>query len=168
MLKLKNVPKFHIVKKLWNNIKNNPKIEVKHKILLGFVMLTGCRISEILKIKREDIDFEKSTLKIKQSKKRKETYREVIVPKDLLELIEVNKWWNGFNFTRQNAFYVVKKWTKYHPHAFRHSFAIEVLSKTKNMELVRRLLGHSNYNVIKFYLDFTVEDIKEEVAKIYE
>ncbi|MEO0159773.1 MAG: site-specific integrase [candidate division WOR-3 bacterium] len=168
MLKLKDIPKFDDVKKLWNNIKNNDKIDIKHKILLGFVMLSGCRISEILRIKRKDIDFERAIVRIRQSKKRKEFYREIIIPKDLLDLIKENKWWDGFDFTRQNAFYIVKKWTSYHPHAFRHSFAIELLSKTKNMEFVRRLLGHSNYNIIRYYLDFTIEDIKEEILKIYD
>jgi hypothetical protein len=36
------------------------------------------------------------------------------------------------------------------------------------LEVVRRLLGHSNYNVIKEYLNYTIEDIKEIVSGIYE
>jgi Site-specific recombinase XerD len=92
---------------------------------------------------------------------------EVFVPNDLLDLIKSSNW-QKFNISRRWAYHIVKKITGYHPHAFRHSFALMLLGKTKNLEIVRRLLGHSNYNIIKEYLNYTIEDIKEIVSGIYE
>jgi site-specific recombinase XerC len=49
----------------------------------------------------------------------------------------------------------VYKWSKRYlkrkirPHAIRHSYAIEVLKVTKNLEAVRRLLGHEDYSTVK-------------------
>jgi integrase len=166
MLKLKKVPKWEEVINFWEEVKNS-NLKEEYKILLGFVLLTGLRISEVLSIKREDIDFKNKLVRIQQRKKRKEAYREVFVPDSLLELIRNSKW-NGFKISRRWAYHIVKKRTGYHPHAFRHSFALMLLGKTKNLEVVRRLLGHSNYNVIKEYLNYTIEDIKEIVSGIYE
>jgi integrase len=167
MLKLKKVPKWEEVLNFWEEVKNNNNLKEEYKILLGFVLLTGLRISEVLSIKREDIDFKNKLVRVQQKKKRKEAYREVFVPNDLLDLIKSSNW-QKFNISRRWAYYIVKKRTSYHPHAFRHSFALMLISKTKNLEVVRRLLGHSNYNVIKEYLNYTIEDIKEIVSGIYE
>jgi len=51
------------------------------------------------------------------------------------------------------------------PHALRHAYAMRILSKTRNLEYVRRLLGHSDYSTLKAYLDYTVEDIKHEILE---
>jgi len=32
---------------------------------------------------------------------------------------------------------------------------------------VRRLLGHSDYNTIKVYLDYTIEDMKEDLLRMF-
>jgi site-specific recombinase XerD len=53
------------------------------------------------------------------------------------------------------------------PHAIRHSYAIAVLKTTKNLEAVRRLLGHRDYTTIKTYLDMTQEDLEEELSKLF-
>ena len=166
MLKLKKVPKWEEVLNFWEGVKNS-SLKEEYKILLGFVLLTGLRISEVLNIRREDIDFKNKLVRVQQKKKRKEAYREVFVPNDLLDLIKSSNW-QKFNISRRWAYHIVKKRTGYHPHAFRHAFALMLISKTKNLEIVRRLLGHSNYNVIKEYLNYTIEDIKEIVSGIYE
>lgn len=45
------------------------------------------------------------------------------------------------------------------PHSFRHYFATRVLRETRNIELVRRLLGHSDISVTKIYLDLDTTDL---------
>jgi len=78
------------------------------------------------------------------------------------------------DLTDRQARNVVYKFTKRYlkrkirPHAIRHSYAIAVLKATKNLEVVRRLLGHEDYKTIKAYLDFTQEDLEEELTKIFE
>jgi site-specific recombinase XerD len=53
------------------------------------------------------------------------------------------------------------------PHAIRHSYAVAVLKATRNLETVRRLLGHRDYMTIKTYLDLTQEDIEQELSKLF-
>jgi site-specific recombinase XerC len=36
------------------------------------------------------------------------------------------------------------------PRTIRHSYAVAVLKTTKNLEAVRRLLGHRDYTTIKY------------------
>ena len=53
------------------------------------------------------------------------------------------------------------------PHAIRHSYAVAVLNVTKNLEAVRRLLGHSDYTTIKVFLALTQEDLEQELSKLF-
>ena len=53
------------------------------------------------------------------------------------------------------------------PHALRHSYAIFILKSTKDLEAVRRLLGHSDYKWLKVYLDYTQEDLAAELEKAF-
>jgi site-specific recombinase XerD len=59
----------------------------------------------------------------------------------------------------------LKKRTRFH--AIRHSYAVAVLKATKNLEAVRRLLGHGDYTTIKVYLDLTQEDLEQELSKLF-
>lgn len=49
----------------------------------------------------------------------------------------------------------------FHPHLLRHQFATAMLRSTKNLEYVRLLLGHEDYNTTKRYLSLTDEDLQE-------
>ena len=164
MLDLRNVPHFEWVKERWLEIYHDSSIPLEYKQLLGIVMLTGVRISEALNLKPEDIDIKRRVLRIRQLKKRKVQYREVPIPQTLANVLEN---FQGFDFSRRYAYHIVKKYTGYNPHSFRHSFAMAILKETRNMEYARRLLGHSNYNTLRHYLDFTIEDIREDVEKVY-
>jgi site-specific recombinase XerD len=53
------------------------------------------------------------------------------------------------------------------PHSTRHSYPVVVLKATKNLEAVRRLLGHRDYTTIKVYLDLTQEDLEQELSKLF-
>ena len=42
------------------------------------------------------------------------------------------------------------------------------MKATKNLEVIRRLLGHEDYDTVKVYLDLSQEDLEEELAKVFE
>ncbi len=175
MLRLNNIPSWEEVKEFWKRaerLKEDGRLNLRDYLFLGFVFFTGCRISEILNLRKEDINLKRSVAVIRQLKKRKEVRREVIIPEFLKEDLEA--YLEGlrenerlFPFARNTAYLKVKEFTGYNPHAFRHTFAIEILKRTDNLEYARRLLGHANYNTLKHYLDFTVEDIKEKVKDLW-
>jgi site-specific recombinase XerD len=73
-----------------------------------------------------------------------------------------------FTIGRKEAWRACKHYLGIHPHALRHSFAVHFLKATKNIEALRRLLGHSNYGILKRYLDLTVEDLRDELKSAFE
>jgi site-specific recombinase XerD len=54
------------------------------------------------------------------------------------------------------------------PHAIRHSYAIAVLKATRNLEVVRRLLGYEDCDTVKVYLDLSQEGLEEELTRFFE
>lgn len=148
--------------------------------LVDVLVFTGCRLGEALKLKVEDIDTRHRTVRIHQEKKSGEFHRIVPVPAQIFwDTMEryirlfASRDMRLFDISERQARNIVYKFTlkylkrKYRPHAIRHSYAIFILKKTKDLEAVRRLLGHSDYKWLKCYLDYTQEDLEEELRKAF-
>ncbi len=155
---------------------------LREVVFFGLLFYTGCRVSELLAIRKKDVNLLRGTITIKQLKRRKgkELEREIMIPPPVKEylkeyLITYVKGEEGrlFEFSRQRAWQLVKELTgsvlrrELHPHVFRHAFAIQLLKTTKDLEKVRRLLGHSNYDTLKAYLDYTIEDMRDDLLKMF-
>ena len=174
-LRLDKIPTWEEVKRLWEEILNRYRsgaVSVGDVVFMGFVFFTGARISEILGIRKEDVNLKRGVVVIRQLKKRGEVRREVLIPEFLLEYVReyiegLGEGERFFKIARNTAYVKVKSFTGYNPHAFRHTFAIEILKRTNNLEYARRLLGHSNYNTLKHYLNFTVEDIRDKIEEMF-
>ncbi|SNR83234.1 tyrosine-type recombinase/integrase [Desulfurobacterium atlanticum] len=203
-LRLENIPSWEEVQKLWDFVldrftgSGDEARKIKRELLkegyrpiytlrevcfFGLLFFTGCRISELLAIRKKDISFVKKTILIRQLKKRKgqELIREVLLPPPVEDYLReyvisevIGDEFLLFDFSRQRAWQLVKELSiaalnkPLHPHVFRHAFAIQLLKSTSNMEYVRRLLGHKDYDTLKHYLDFTIEDMKEDILKVFE
>lgn len=154
---------------------------LREVVFFGLLFYTGCRISELLSIRKKDVNFTKKTITIKQLKRRKgkELIREVLIPPKVEEFLReyVLKHVKGeegrlFEFSRQRAWQLVKELSRsvlgreLHPHTFRHAFAIQLLKTTSDLEKVRRILGHSNYDTLKVYLDYTIEDMRDDLLRM--
>ena len=72
--------------------------------------------------------------------------------------------------TRRQVLNITHKYTeeilgrRVRNHAFRHAYAIRILEKTRDIELCRRLIGHSRLETVKIYLDFAIGDRVKEVT----
>mgnify|MGYP001314732759 CR=1 FL=1 len=53
-----------------------------------------------------------------------------------------------------------------HPHTLRHTFATDLLRKTKNIRLVQKALGHSHLSTTEIYTHI-VDDEMEEALKSF-
>ena len=141
---------------------------------LGF---TGIRIGELAALTKDDIDFENEVIIVRQLKKRREVYREVPIPIDWY-WVYMERYYalvpgdRLFPLSDRYLREIVYKWSekflgkRIRPHFFRHAYALNYLRKTKDLEGLRRLLGHSDYRVLKVYLDFTQEDLRSELEKV--
>ena len=159
---------------------------VRDKSILEIFYSTGIRISEIIKIKIIDIEFEKKLIKI-YGKGNKERY--VILGQEALNSLaeylkirakmmkENHK--NGFLYpalSKNNKKYIsyksmyniVKKYLrkiskneKLSPHSLRHSFATHLLENGADIMSVKDLLGHEDLSSTQIYTNVSIKKIKE-------
>jgi len=180
-LKLGDVPPYpallEAVKKAWSDVSRG-RYSPRDLALVATLVFTGCRIGEVVQLRRQDADVKRKTVVIRQLKKRGEFQRVVPVPSSLYW--EIMTYYldrtaedRVFNVSVRQARNIVYSFTekylkkKIRPHAIRHSYAVAVLKATKNLEAVRRLLGHRDYTTIKTYLDLTQEDLEQELSRLF-
>ena len=132
---------------------------------------SGMRVTELINLRKQDILIDESQI-IVRGKGNK--IRNVDIPKHLLEDIlayikdtKPNKK-PIFPFTRQNIYAITMALSGYNPHAFRHSYAIELLKKSKNIRYVQVQLGHSRMSTTEQYLRFMeFDDSKKQLEEIF-
>ncbi len=132
----------------------NSIAEKEYGQLIRFLLLTGMRRSEALKIKWEDIDFNNNFIHIK-GEKTESADRLFPINVQLKELIlEIEKSTDCLFHYKPNS--VTQKFTKIvrelkyenvSLHSLRHTFATNCMEKGINTKLIQTWLGHSNYNV---------------------
>lgn len=176
-----NTPKFLSLEELSEIIKyfgtyeNRLMNPFKAETFITFIYMTGLRKSEILSLKRTDINLEKNPCEIKiigkGDKERFVYFAEKYSPKLKQRLIEYfdsePEEVNAFNMTKGKITYFVNKMNKYlkdrkiTPHLFRHSFGKYLLDKGVPITYISRMYGHSSLQTTMIYLNPTNEQIKK-------
>lgn len=140
-------------------------------VLFSILWELGVRISEALNIRIEHIDFDNKTVKIYSLKKRGESIR--ILPLDANTLRNISMFIDPkkkqgliFDIGRKQAYNLSYEYFGINPHAIRHSRAIDLITHGTNIEVVRRLLGHSRMDITQIYLDFDFETMRRELEKV--
>ena len=147
------------------------------KYLLVFLTLryTGARLNEVLKIEdRTDIDIRNHEIKVVTLKQKKNIYRIVPVPKDLI--LEYSRIIAQYPDLRGNAYKLIDTNVRKafievadkagiprelaHPHVLRHTRAIELLRAGMPITAVRDLLGHSSITTTSIYLQLSNVETK--------
>ena len=151
--------------KLLELLKTYLKSDSRNCLLLLLAVQTGARATEILNLRKEDLDHSTQSVFIRGIKGSNDreiplypwVYRELakIEPKD-------NKIFPiSYNRLRQI-------WQHYRPthkkfHSLRHTFAIRLYKKTKDIRLVQVALGHRNITNTMVYADYgyTPQELKK-------
>ena len=148
---------------------------VKHKLIIKLLYGCGLRVSEIVSLKKEDIDFNESLIKIKLAKGRKDRF--VKIPSSIKEelenyckfekekyLFESNR---GGKLTKdtiqkiiQNSAKKAKIKKRVYPHLLRHSFATHLLEQGTDLRIIQKLLGHSDIKTTQIYTHISQASIK--------
>lgn len=133
------------------------------KYVLAYTLgATGRRISEVLQLTTRDVLFEEKKIVWRILKKRKDYVLVLPASERLLKLLSRYIIFNGvsdrlFPVSRRQAWLDVKRalnevglhgWS---PHSLRHAFILKALIETKSIELVRRWVAHSKYNMLLEY-----------------
>jgi integrase/recombinase XerD len=144
-----------------------------HRLQLKFMYYCGLRVSEMLNLKVEDLDFKQGLLKVVRGKGGKDRFIPIPRPiiSDFGDYLKSNGIMEGkvFHTARRNtgAFMQrlgIKLEKKVSPHILRHSFATHILEKSHNLELVRVLLGHSDIKTTQIYTHLD-NDYKKKAIK---
>lgn len=176
-LKLKDVPSWSDVERMLLVMIRKYKAggtSLRDLCLIGLLATTGIRTSELLALTPSDFNFEEGLITIKQLKKKGEFVRQTVISPDLkpylkeyVAIFSPDK--PIFSLTRRQVLNITHKYTeeilgrRYRNHAFRHAYAIRILEKTRDVELCRRLIGHSRIETVKIYLDFAIGDRIKDV-----
>ncbi|MGQ9759266.1 MAG: tyrosine-type recombinase/integrase [Candidatus Methanomethylicaceae archaeon] len=178
-LKLKDIPSWNDVERMLIAMIKKYKsydVSLRDLCLIGLLTTTGIRTSELLALKPSDFNFEEGLLTVKQLKKKGEFVRQTVISPDLKPYLrEYTSLFRHeepiFKLTRRQMLNITHKYTKeilgrrYRNHAFRHAYAIRILEKTRDVELCRRLIGHSRIETVKIYLDFAIGDRVKDVLE---
>jgi integrase/recombinase XerD len=170
----KRLPKFITYDEL-NKLLENAE-NYRDKLIIKFLFYTGVRVSELIKIKKNDIIFEEGFVKV-YGKGGKE--RIVPIPKELLNELKdyVNKinTENIFPLSSRQVERIIKNIArkaginkKVTPHVLRHSLATTLLSKGVDIRYIQEILGHSSLNITQIYTHVVPNQLKEIYNKVFE
>ena len=154
------------------------------KMIIEMFYATGMRLSELIGLDDEDIDFSASLIKVtgKRNKQRLIPFGDEL----RLSLLNYIKVRNEAVPDREKAFFVkqdgkrlysmkvynlvkrnlskVVTLKKRSPHVLRHSFATSMLNNQAELGAVKELLGHESLTTTEIYTHTTFEELK----KVYE
>ena len=163
----------------------------RDKVILEVLYATGIRVSELVNIKLDDIDFDRKEIKIlgKGNKERIDPFGDYAL--DAIEtfindgrckiLSKYNKESDylilngkGNNITTRGVEKIIdnivkKASIKKHisPHMLRHSFATHLLNEGCDIRVVQELLGHESLESTQIYTHVSNEHLREVYLKCH-
>ncbi len=157
------------VKRLIDSAETN-----KSRIMISLLYSSGLRVSELVKLKPQDMRFEENigwARSGKGSKDRMFILSQTIADeiKDYLKKRTANQYVFSQDkpLTTRNVQKIVKNLRtkaniqkKVTPHTLRHSFATHLLEEGTDIRLIQTLLGHSSLNTTQLYTHVSTEQLK--------
>ena len=146
----------------------------KSRLIISLLYSSGLRVSEIVNLKPEDIDFEQNIGKVRKGKGSKD--RMFIISNSLNKDINsyLKKRNNKYVFSKDKPLTTrnIQKIVKHArektginkrvtPHTLRHSFATHLLEQGTDIRIIQSLLGHSSLNTTQIYTHVSTEQIKK-------
>ncbi|TET14665.1 MAG: site-specific tyrosine recombinase XerD [Actinobacteria bacterium] len=181
--KILEVLKVEEVEKFLESIPCSTELEVRNKAMFEILYSCGLRVSELVNLRLQNIDFDEELLRFmgKGDKERITPVGDVgmlFLKKYLMigrckiekehksDYVFLNK--NGKKMTRQGFWKILKKYARrvnlnknLYPHIFRHSFATHMLQRGADLRTVQELLGHSSISTTEIYTNLNKEHLKE-------
>ncbi len=182
----KPLPKFLTesqVKKILELPKGSDCMALRDKAMLEFLYSTGSRVSEMVSLKRDQIDLISGVVKV-TGKGRKERLLPLGEPAvlslkkyldkrgDSNKALFINK--RGNSLSDRGVRMIISKYIKkaalnlkVSPHTFRHSFATHLLNRGADLRSVQELLGHSSISTTQIYTHLTIDSLKNVYQKAH-
>lgn len=151
----------------------------KHWVAISLMYSAGLRVSEVAKLRIQDVDLESGVLVIRQGKGKKDRLS-VFSEKQKMKLIEVIAGRKGREFLivsghdKKKALSIrslqmifqrsLERAGIQKPascHSLRHSFATHLLENGTDIRHIQKLLGHANIRTTSVYTKVTTENLKK-------
>jgi integrase/recombinase XerD len=151
---------------------------LKHRVLMMTAYSAGLRVSELVRLRPDDINSQRMSIRVVQGKGRKDRY--TLLSERLLS--ELRSYWRQYRpekwlfvsqvignhlprETAARAFYQMKKRAGivhgHGIHTLRHSFATHLLEAGVDLRTIQVLMGHNSLNTTLKYLHVTQKHIEE-------
>ncbi len=158
------------------------------KMLITLFYTTGVRLSELVNLKENQVDFSKKQVKVlgKGNKERiipisqeiaamitdyiQHKKREFEATDNTLLVTEKGKkMYSKYPYLLVKSFLTseVKTLNKKSPHVLRHSFATHLSNKGADLSAIKELLGHSSLAATQVYTHNTIEKLKNVYKKAH-
>ena len=136
---------------------------LKHRLVIVLLYSAGLRVSELINLRFEDIDFYRNIIHIKKGKGSKD--RITLLSKKAKSFLRDYGLGSGLIFNTKARKYsiravesIIKKTAKkagiiknVTPHILRHSFATHLLENGIDLRIIQKLLGHSRLETTQVY-----------------
>ncbi|MCQ2263098.1 MAG: tyrosine recombinase XerC [Bacteroidales bacterium] len=154
----------------------------RDQLIIELFYVTGMRLSELIGIRRGDIDLYDGSVKVlgKRNKERIIPFspRVKVIITDYLKLFDekyAGNPKNSFIFVAQNGnkiypkavYRIVRKYLdlvttidKRSPHVLRHTFATQMLNHGADINAIKEILGHSSLAATQVYTHNSIEKLK--------
>ena len=155
----------------------------RNRLMLQFMYGSGCRVSEVTKIKVEELNFKERTATVRAGKGNKD--RIIVLSKEWIHGIKKylakKKIQSEFVFSKKNGKPIttdtiqrivreaaVNAGINKHvtPHCLRHSYATHLLEAGTNIRYIQTLLGHSSLNTTQIYTSVANDQLKKVVSPL--
>ena len=160
---------------------------LRDKAILETLYSTGIRVSELVGLNKEDVDFISGVLKVRGKGKKErlvpigdKALRAIKAYFEKIKVTEINERKPVFlNKSRRRASdravrRIVHKYIhktslneSISPHTLRHSFATHMLDRGADLRSVQELLGHANLSTTQIYTHVTTERLKSIYDKVH-
>ncbi|QYR19648.1 site-specific integrase [Paenibacillus sp. sptzw28] len=150
---------------------------LKHKAILYLTYSSGLRVSEVVRLRLQDFDKERKTLRIRQGKGRKD--RLTLLSDTALEIFlryyhqEKPEIWmfpgqnEGRHLTERSVQKIFEQALvasgvpkKVSIHSLRHSFATHLLEGGIDIRYIQELLGHQSTRTTERYTHVSIKDVR--------
>ncbi len=173
------------IQKMIDCAEKTDKSGQRNALILEILYAAGLRVSELINLKVNDVDFERNLLKTHgkgdkdrivpiytSAAEKLNTYLHSIRPQfsPKSDFIFVNR--SGKGLTRQYVWKMVQKYAAetglrhtISPHTFRHSFATHLLENGADLRSVQLLLGHADLNATQIYTHIQTRRLEDMIKK---
>lgn len=139
----------------------------KERALIEFLLSSGVRVSELVNLRIDDIDFTHKTVKVRNGKGGKDrvTYINDVSCEHLIAYMIKQNILSGYIFLSSRGVYTANgvrallnriavraNVEDVHPHRFRRTFASMMAARGMDIQTIQKLMGHTDINTTMIYI----------------